>query len=132
MTRENIDTVVAQESGGSGGEGRLPCARARGIAQRLKVCPKEIGDAADRLGVRIVDCQLGCFGSKKATHDELDDAPVPEALAGEITTSLADGSLPCPAAFEIARELKVPPRQVGDSATKQKVKISGCQLGCFP
>lgn len=132
MTRENIDTVVAQESGGRGGEGRLPCARGLGIARRLKVPPKEIGDAANRLGVRIVDCQLVCFGSKRATHDDLDDAPVPEALAGEITASLADGRLPCPAAFETAKRLRVPPRQVGDAATKQQVKISSCQLGCFP
>ena len=132
MSREDIDAVVAQESGGAGGEGRLPCARALGVARRLKVCPKEIGDAANRMGARIVDCQLGCFGREKATHDDLDGTPVPELLAGEVTASLADGRLPCPAAFEIARKLKVPPKQVGDAATKLQVKIRNCQLGCFP
>jgi hypothetical protein len=132
MAIEDIDSVVARESEGTADEGRLACARALGVARRLGVAPGEIGDAANRLGVRIVDCQLGCFGSKKATHDDLDDAPIPQALAAEITASLVDGRLPCPAAFEVAKQLKIPPSQVGDAATKQQVKISGCQLGCFP
>lgn len=132
MAREDIDTVVAAESGSAAGEGRLACARALGIARRLGVAPGEIGTSANRIDVRIVDCQLGCFGSKKATHDDLDRVQVPQALAGEITASLVDGRLPCPAAFEAAKKLKIPPRQVGDAATKQQVKISGCQLGCFP
>ena len=132
MTGESIGRAVMAESGGATGDGRLSCARAWGIARRLKVSPEEIGDAANRLGVRIVDCQLGCFGSKKAAHDDLDDVPVPRPLAEGIAASLADGRLPCPAAFEIAREVRATPREVGDAATKQQINISRCQLGCFP
>lgn len=132
MDVEEIERVVAEESGGAAGEGRLACARARGIAKRLGVAPKEVGDAADRLGMRIVDCQLGCFGSKKATHEDMDSVQVPEALAEAITAALVDGQLYCTAAFEVARKVKATPKQVGDATTKLQVRISKCQLGCFP
>lgn len=42
-------------------EGRLPCARALELARELKVPPLRVGEAADRLGIKIVACQLGCF-----------------------------------------------------------------------
>lgn len=53
-------------------------------------------------------------------------------LEEKIKTSLADGKLPCAVAFKIARELKVSPREVGDTANKLSIKICHCQLGCFP
>ena len=132
MDMEEIEWVVAEEASDTGGEGLLACARAKGIAKRLGVAPKEVGDAADRLGMRIVDCQLGCFGSKKATHEDLDSVQVPKALADAILASLVDGQLFCAAAFEVARKVKATPKQVGDAATKLHVRISKCQLGCFP
>ena len=55
-----------------------------------------------------------------------------EILESELKTSLVDGKLPCAVAFEIAHKLKVSPRRVGDMANRINVKISGCQLGCFP
>lgn len=42
-----------------------------------------------------------------------------------------DGKLACRVAFEIANELDVSPRRVGDVATAMEIKIAGCQLGCF-
>jgi len=42
-------------------DGRLSCAVAFGIAKELKVSPRDVGDAADRLSVKICGCQLGCF-----------------------------------------------------------------------
>ena len=42
-------------------EGKLPCAVAFKIAKKLKVAPKEVGDAANRLKIKIASCQLGCF-----------------------------------------------------------------------
>ncbi len=42
-------------------DGRLPCAVAFKIAKEVKVSPREVGEAADGLSVRICDCQLGCF-----------------------------------------------------------------------
>lgn len=53
-------------------------------------------------------------------------------LERKIKSSLVNGRLPCAVAFKIARELKVSPRDVGDAANRLSVKISNCQLGCFP
>jgi hypothetical protein len=42
-------------------DGKLTCAAARKIAEDAGVSYSEIGSAANELGVRIKDCQLGCF-----------------------------------------------------------------------
>ncbi len=42
-------------------DGRLPCERALEIAEELGVPPRKVGEAADRAGVKITACQLGCF-----------------------------------------------------------------------
>ncbi len=44
---------------------RLPCVEALALAKRLKVKPIEIGKAANELGIKITDCQLGCFGRRR-------------------------------------------------------------------
>ena len=54
------------------------------------------------------------------------------ALEEELKASLVEGKLPCAVAFQIARKLKVAPKEVGDAANALKIKISSCQLGCFP
>ena len=53
-------------------------------------------------------------------------------LEEELKASLVNGRLPCAVAFKISRKLTVSPRKVGDMANKLNVKISNCQLGCFP
>jgi len=41
--------------------GKLPCAIAFLIAQKFKVNPKEVGEACNRLQIKVRSCQLGCF-----------------------------------------------------------------------
>ena len=53
-------------------------------------------------------------------------------LEKKIKSSLVDGRLPCAVAFQIAREVKVSPREVGEAVNRLSVKICTCQLGCFP
>jgi len=55
-----------------------------------------------------------------------------KALEEELKASLVEGKLPCAIAFKIAKKLKVAPKEVGDAANELKIKISSCQLGCFP
>ena len=55
-----------------------------------------------------------------------------ELLENELKASLVNGRLPCAEAFRISRKLKISPMTVGDMANKLGVKISGCQLSCFP
>ena len=54
------------------------------------------------------------------------------ALEEEMRASLVNGKLPCAVAFQIAKKLKVSPKQVGNAANRLNIKISSCQLGCFP
>lgn len=42
-------------------DGELPCAVAFKIARELKVSPWEVGKTADKLSIKICNCQLGCF-----------------------------------------------------------------------
>ena len=42
-------------------DGKLPCPVAFKIAKEMKVGPKEVGDACNRLKIKIRSCQLGCF-----------------------------------------------------------------------
>ena len=55
-----------------------------------------------------------------------------KALQEEIEASLVNGKLPCAVAFKVAEKLRVSPKKVGDMANKLNVRISSCQLGCFP
>ena len=55
-----------------------------------------------------------------------------EKLDEVIRASLVNGKLPCAVAFKIAKQLKVSPKEVGNACNKLSVKISSCQLGCFP
>lgn len=53
-------------------------------------------------------------------------------LEEKIRSSVVNGKLPCAVAFKIAEELKVSPRSVKETADELQIKISACQLGCFP
>ncbi len=41
--------------------GKLACAVARSIAEELHLTYREVGEAADELGIKIKNCELGCF-----------------------------------------------------------------------
>ena len=52
-------------------------------------------------------------------------------IAEEVRKASKDGRITCPAAFEVAERLGVSRRLVGDVANEERIKIAGCQLGCF-
>jgi len=43
-------------------EGKLPCKKALALADELGVSPSVVGKAANENSIKIVGCQLGCFG----------------------------------------------------------------------
>lgn len=53
-------------------------------------------------------------------------------LEEKIMQSLVNGKLPCAVAFKIAEEMRVVPMSVKEAADELDIKISTCQLGCFP
>jgi hypothetical protein len=42
-------------------DGKLPCAAAFQIAKQSNVTTKDIGEACNRLKIKVRSCQLGCF-----------------------------------------------------------------------
>ena len=40
----------------------IDCGRALALAAEFDVPVRQVGEAADDLGIKIVRCQLGCFG----------------------------------------------------------------------
>ena len=40
---------------------KLSCAVAFKIAEKFKITPREVGDTANKLNIKIASCQLGCF-----------------------------------------------------------------------
>lgn len=42
-----------------------------------------------------------------------------------------DKKLPCKLAFQLADELKISLKEIGELANKLNIKITNCQLGCF-
>jgi hypothetical protein len=54
-----------------------------------------------------------------------------DRLVEEINTKVKDGKIPCKEALAIAERLDLTPAQVGKKLNELKIKIQGCQLGCF-
>jgi len=52
-------------------------------------------------------------------------------VAAEVRKASKDGRITCAAAFEVAERLGVSRRLVGEAANEERIKITGCQLGCF-
>ena len=58
MTDKTLgDALLAEARDGS-----IACAQALALCERLGCRPQAVGEACDRLGIKIVACQLGCFG----------------------------------------------------------------------
>jgi len=60
-----VEARVAVEVKRRARGGRLPCAAALALAHELGLPPLAVGRAANELGIKIDDCQLGCFGHGK-------------------------------------------------------------------
>jgi molybdopterin-guanine dinucleotide biosynthesis protein len=62
-TKELIDKKIAlrEELIKKAINNRIPCSLARKIAETHGLKYREIGEMADALGIKITDCELGCF-----------------------------------------------------------------------
>ena len=56
-----MNEELKKELVGKASDGKIPCSVARKIAEDLNIPYKYVGDAANDLGIRIKNCQLGCF-----------------------------------------------------------------------
>jgi hypothetical protein len=117
-------------------DGKLSCPRAFAIARKLGVDPLTVGLAANEAGIRISSCQLGLFGygpkaegKHKIVH-AMDD--VPERLAAQLRASAEADGLDCSAVWQAADELGFQRMEAASAVEAMGLKVSRCQLGCFP
>lgn len=116
-------------------QGRLSCAQAFRVAQEQGVQPLQVGQEADRLGVRLSHCQLGLFGygpKAEGRHKLVKPASaVDPELAQAIREGVSEGGLPCLAAWEMARIRQISRLELAAAAEALGIKIVRCQLGAF-
>lgn len=60
-----------------------------------------------------------------------DVSPAQNRIKEAVLAAARDGRLACAVALELANKLGVPPAVIGAAADELKIKIRGCQLGCF-
>jgi hypothetical protein len=117
-------------------DGKLPCNQAHAIAQILEVEPLTVGFAANEADIRISRCQLGLFGfgPKKEGKHKIVHAmdSVPERLAARLRANADEGSITCTAIWEAADGLGYKRIEASSAAEAMGLKVSRCQLGCFP
>ena len=117
-------------------EGQLSCHQAHAIAIDLGIGPIEVGLAADEAGVRIFRCQLGLFGfGSKADGTHKIARPmeqVPPQLEAALRGEAGEEGLPCAAMWRIADRLGTSRLEVSNAAEGLGLRVSDCQLGCFP
>jgi len=123
---------IAAQIKGSLTEGRLPCASALKIARRLRVSPHQVSEVANELDVKISRCQLGLFGYGSRGNLLEPTQEGREELEARIRDRVVETCLPCTTAWDIARELTIERIDVGRAAEGLSIRITQCQLGCFP
>ena len=111
--------------------GYVPCPVGWRIARDLGVSRLDVGAMVDRLGIRITDCQLGCFKVGKTPAAGEPSEPVSEEVARGVEALHGKDELTCSNVFALAKELKVKPLAVANAANTRGYKIRQCQLGCF-
>lgn len=60
-----------------------------------------------------------------------ENAAVDPKIKEAVLKAAKDGKISCPAARSIASSLGVEPRVIGNACNALKIKIYGCDLGCF-
>jgi hypothetical protein len=54
-----------------------------------------------------------------------------EEIIAKLKEAAKEGKIPCAMAFKIAKECSVSTKEIGNLLNQLKIKITGCQLGCF-
>jgi hypothetical protein len=54
-----------------------------------------------------------------------------EEIKGKIQAAATEGRIPCAAAMNLAKELGISRKEMGELLNELRIKITQCQLGCF-
>ncbi len=112
-------------------DGYLSCPVAWNIAKEANVTKIAVGEIADRLGVRITDCQIGFFKKDKTSYDNPEHKSIDSGIITALITLNESNQLTCTKVFELARQFNLKPITISNEAGAQGLKIFNCQLGCF-
>ena len=133
MAKENgpseaeIDAKISARAKG----GDLPCAVAFDVADQLGISPALVGEAADRLKLYLVKCQIGLFGYKPEKRIVKPVDVVDPEVETAIRNHLVNDRLPCKSAWEIAKKFNIRKMAVSGTCETLGIKIKPCQLGAF-
>lgn len=132
MNSSKIEEMI----GKSPQQGVLPCPVAHYIAHSLGITPRDVGDAATALKVKLDLCQLGLFGygrKNTKTGYKILGRPVdvPEQTLAMIKAAVKDGKVSCADLWAIAAETGITRPEAGNAADSMGFKVSPCQLGAF-
>ena len=61
MTKDSGQEKIKKAAVPVDGKLKLPCRRAFQLAEETGLSLKEIGDICNAEGIKIINCQLGCF-----------------------------------------------------------------------
>ena len=61
MNTDELARIVEKSAIDRDGAKRMPCAIAFELAENYPVTLLEIGESCNRQGIKIAQCQLGCF-----------------------------------------------------------------------
>jgi hypothetical protein len=112
-------------------DGYLPCAMAFKIATEAQVPKVAVGEMTDRLGIRVTNCQIGCFKVDKTIHDKSAHEDRDDEIVSKLNALKENNELTCANVFDLAQQLKSTPMAIADAANLRDLKIHNCQLGCF-
>jgi hypothetical protein len=112
-------------------EGYLSCPTAWKIAKKSGVPKAAVGAVTDKLGVRITDCQLGCFKVDKTPYDASSQKEADIEIVSQLDALNEKNELTCSAMFDLASEFKKKPMEISEAANIRGLKVRDCQLGCF-
>jgi hypothetical protein len=112
-------------------DGYLPCGVAFKIAKEAQVPKVAVGEMTDRLGIRVTNCQIGCFKVDKTIHDNSAHEDLDDGIVSKLNALKENNELTCANVFDLAQQLKSTPMTIADAANLRDLKIHNCQLGCF-
>ena len=112
-------------------DGYLPCAVAFKIAKEAQVPKVAVGEMTDRLGIRVTNCQIGCFKVDKTIHDNSAHEDLDDGIVSKLNALNENNELTCANVFALAEQLKSTPMIIADVTNLRNLKIHNCQLGCF-
>jgi len=101
------------------------------IAKDSGVSRLDVGAMIDKLGIRVADCQLGCFKVNKTAYTGAAAEPLNVDVTRGIEALKDSDDLTCKAMHDLAHELKITPMSIANVANAKGYKIRQCQLGCF-